>query len=118
MSSEHDTIGKTVVEYTANTRRITCLEKQLSDIGEHLVSLGQKLKTAPGSVAATGQGFQVPSRSTWSVAIGETVPIPISAFDTDKIREILSELSEAKRDRERLEKTLRGMGLADLIRES
>lgn len=118
MSDEHATIGKTVIEYTANSRHIACLEKQLSDIGEQLTLLGQKLKNAPGDITAIDRGFQIPDQSPWQVESGNKITMPFSDFDTAKIREILSELSEAKQDRVKLERTLRGMGLADLIKES
>lgn len=117
MDSDHSTIGKTVVEYAENGRHIACLKKQLADIGEHLLTLGEQLRDAPLSVAVTAAEIQV-TRPSRMVLADYTTTIPFGALDRENLQHILEMLGKAQKARQQLEKTLRGMGLEDLIREA
>ena len=114
---DYDTIGKTAVEYTENTRHIACLKKQLVDIGEHLVSLGEQLKDSPSSVTVAPNQIQV-TRSNPIVIADYTTAISFTALDRENLRFTLEMLGKAESSRRQLERTLRGMGLEELIREA
>ncbi len=110
----YDTVGKTVVEYTDNQRTIACLKKQVSDIGEDLVCLGKELQNNPTLVSVTSEGVRLPVSVPVSVD-QQFRTMPLTSMDVENLQRILSNLQEAKRQGNRLEDTLRGMRLPELI---
>ena len=116
MDDDHSTIGKTVADYAENRRHIACLKKQLSDIGEHLLALGEQLASDPLSMVVTPNEIQVPRRG-WMLQENHTTAIPLTVSDWENLQHILELLGKAQKSRQQLEKTLRGMGLEELIKE-
>ena len=114
--SDHSTIGKTVVEYTENSRHIACLSKQLSDIGEHLVALGEMLRDDPSPVNVTTTHIQMVDHGGFTVGPTPTKAIPVAALDQDALVLVLKELIKAKTSHDRLSAALKGMGLEELTR--
>lgn len=112
--SDHETIGKTVVEYAENGRHIACLKKQLADIGDHLTLLGEQLRDAPLSVAVRESAIEV-TRSSRMVPTDYVTSIPVMSLDKYYLNQIIEELRGAEQLRERLERTLKGMRLEHLI---
>ena len=111
---DYDTIGKTVVEYTDNLRHIACLKKQASDIGEDLVRLGQGLQNDPTLVSVTADSVRLPMDV--SVSFDQHFrSMPLTSMDVQKLQRVLCNLKDAEQQGERLEITLRGMRLPELI---
>ena len=115
--SDYEMIGKTVVEYTDNSRHIACLKKQLADIGDQLVLLGNKLKDAPMSVTVAPNAIQVTLADRFT-AEDHVQAIPLTTLDHAKLQHILSLLTEAQGSRQELDQTLTGMRLPELIRDA
>ena len=104
-----------MVEYSENGRHIACLKKQLADIGEHLLTLGEQLRDAPLAVAITPNEIQV-TRPSRMAPTDYTTSIPFSVLEKENLQHILELLVSAQQSRQHLERTLRGMRLEDLIR--
>ena len=115
--SDYDTIGKTVIEYTENSRHIACLKKQLSDIGENLVTLGEQLRDDPSSVTIAPTEILV-SRPNPIVPASYTTTISADELDMEHLKGILEMLGKAQDSRQQLEQTLTGMRLTELITRS
>ncbi len=113
---DYDIIGQTVMEYRDNTQRIACLKKRLMDQGKQFVTLGQHLEEKPDSVTIDGRGIHVTDPHP-IVITDHTTTMPASVLDLTALQNVLKELAEAERERQQLERTLNGMGLANLLRE-
>jgi hypothetical protein len=114
---DHSTIGKTVTEYTDNGRHIACLKKRLSDIGRDLANLGEALQSDPGSIQVNAGQVSI-TKLVRIVGVERAQAIHPSAFNLEALETILDDLAQAVEARERLEVTLRGLKLEELIRDA
>lgn len=109
-------IGRTVRDYTDSKRRVACLEKELSDIGEHLIQLGTRMKECPERLTVTAN--EVIYTASNKVVIGSEydsrTAIPPVHLDRDHWAASLAKLRETKESRSVLCGRLREMGLSEL----
>ncbi len=110
--SDNDTIGKAVVEYTDNRKHLACVLKDLADMGKALSKLSEALQSGPERVAVrNGQIIVTIHNPIVFAQHDETIP----TLDVARLEAQLQDLQRTTRERGSLEKTLRDLGLGDLV---
>lgn len=116
--SDHEMIGKTVVEYAENGRHAACVKKRLADLGRDLVRLGQALQEESPAITVTGSAFLVQARPPRMVPLDHRDTVAFSTLDPEAIQQTLGDLAETEAAGEALAQTLRGLRLPELIRDA
>ena len=111
--SDNDTIGKAAVEYTDNRKHLACVRKDLADMGKALSKLGEALQSQPERIAVKNGRITVTMYNPIVPAQhDETIP----TLDAAWLEAQLHDLQRTTHERGSLEKTLRDLGLGDLVR--
>ena len=102
-------VGRLILEYGDNQRRLVCIRRELWSAGSKLSALGSLLADRPENICIAGGELHTGESLQRSI-----IPEDIIAATLD----LLAELSDAAQDRERMESDLRDLGLDWAVRSN